>query len=107
MSNIDTKHDTGALNSAEVPQTSIANEFDPNRVCLASASALPKTPSQVSRIRREAYCDLRFWHWLIVCLRPFICPFEEVLSRIPPGTPLVDVGCGAGIVTTLATATRR
>lgn len=39
--------------------------------------------------------------WLIR-LRPYICPFGLINSHIPSNTSLLDVGCGVGIVTSLA-----
>lgn len=38
----------------------------------------------------------------ITRLRPYICPFEELLRRIPSGATVLDVGCGAGIMSALA-----
>ena len=29
--------------------------------------------------------------------RPYICPFEEVVRRVPPGSDVLDVGCGGGL----------
>ncbi|MEA1938854.1 MAG: class I SAM-dependent methyltransferase [Pseudomonadota bacterium] len=31
-------------------------------------------------------------HW-----RPWICPFEELINRIPPQARLLDAGCGSGL----------
>lgn len=30
-------------------------------------------------------------------LRPYICPFQDILSRVPAGSRVLDVGCGAGL----------
>lgn len=30
-------------------------------------------------------------------LRPYICPFGEVISQVPYGARVLDVGCGAGL----------
>jgi 2-polyprenyl-3-methyl-5-hydroxy-6-metoxy-1,4-benzoquinol methylase len=39
----------------------------------------------------------------ITRLRPLICPFEEILRRVPAGGGRVlDVGCGVGIMSALA-----
>ena len=35
-------------------------------------------------------------------MRPYICPFEELLRRIPANATVLDVGCGAGIMSALA-----
>jgi cyclopropane fatty-acyl-phospholipid synthase-like methyltransferase len=34
--------------------------------------------------------------------RPFICPLDMVLSKIPKGTRLYDIGCGSGALLYLA-----
>lgn len=39
---------------------------------------------------------------LITRLRPFICPFDELLQRVPPDARVLDVGCGVGIMSVLA-----
>jgi len=30
-------------------------------------------------------------------LRPFICPFDVLIECVPPGSRLLDIGCGAGL----------
>ena len=34
-------------------------------------------------------------------LRPYICPFEQVVARVPPGGRVLDVGCGSGTLLAL------
>jgi cyclopropane fatty-acyl-phospholipid synthase-like methyltransferase len=29
--------------------------------------------------------------------RPYICPFEELVDRVPAGSTVFDIGCGAGL----------
>ncbi len=29
--------------------------------------------------------------------RPYICPFEELITRVPKGSTILDVGCGDGL----------
>jgi 2-polyprenyl-3-methyl-5-hydroxy-6-metoxy-1,4-benzoquinol methylase len=37
------------------------------------------------------------WRWRVLqSLRPRICPFDELLDLVPPGSRLLDAGCGAG-----------
>jgi 2-polyprenyl-3-methyl-5-hydroxy-6-metoxy-1,4-benzoquinol methylase len=30
-------------------------------------------------------------------LRPYICPFDRIVPLVPPGSDVLDVGCGAGL----------
>ena len=30
--------------------------------------------------------------------RPWICPFAEIIAEVPPGSRVLDVGCGAGLL---------
>jgi len=65
----------------------------------------------VARILKAAYAHQRGVGGLITRLRPFICPFEELIRRVidpVPGRPsstcgrVLDVGCGVGIMSVLA-----
>jgi 2-polyprenyl-3-methyl-5-hydroxy-6-metoxy-1,4-benzoquinol methylase len=40
-------------------------------------------------------------------LRPFICPFVEILPLVPQGSTLLDAGCGAGLFLGLLADTGR
>ncbi len=60
------------------------------------------SPRAVSRFLRTAFAHQRGVGGLITRLRPCICPFEEVLCRIPPDSTVLDVGCGVGIMSALA-----
>jgi 2-polyprenyl-3-methyl-5-hydroxy-6-metoxy-1,4-benzoquinol methylase len=33
---------------------------------------------------------------LLIKLRPFICPFEDLLNAVPSGMEVFDIGCGSG-----------
>lgn len=33
---------------------------------------------------------------MLQSLRPYICPFGELLDLVPPGSRMLDAGCGAG-----------
>jgi 2-polyprenyl-3-methyl-5-hydroxy-6-metoxy-1,4-benzoquinol methylase len=59
-------------------------------------------PRDVLSVIQRAYPNERGLRWLITRLRPWICPFEEVLARIPTDSSVLDVGCGIGIMTVLA-----
>lgn len=66
---------------------------------------IPRTSSEVSALLRRLYPSVRGPGGLLIRWRPYIAPFERVLARIPPGSEVLDVGCGAGMLSTLAAAT--
>lgn len=59
-------------------------------------------PREVSRVLDRAFPHCHGLQRAIIRYRPYICPFEEVLSRIPEGSVVLDVGCGVGMVGALA-----
>ncbi|MGA2796704.1 MAG: class I SAM-dependent methyltransferase [Thermoguttaceae bacterium] len=59
-------------------------------------------PRDVLGVIQRTYPEERGLAWVITRLRPWICPFEEVLARIPTNSSVLDVGCGIGIMTVLA-----
>jgi 2-polyprenyl-3-methyl-5-hydroxy-6-metoxy-1,4-benzoquinol methylase len=64
---------------------------------------VPGSPREVSKFVDRAFAHYRGLGGRITRLRPYICPFEEVLRRIPePGLRVLDVGCGVGIMSALA-----
>ncbi len=63
---------------------------------------LPGSPREVSTFLDAAYAHQRGIGGRITRLRPYICPFEELLRRLPPGSSVLDVGCGVGIMSALA-----
>ncbi len=58
---------------------------------------------QILKVLREAYPGERGLRWVITRLRARICPFEEILRRIPRDDSVLDVGCGIGLLSVLAT----
>src|SRR5579864_4790992 len=44
----------------------------------------------------------KFQHW-----RPYICPFEKLVGYINDGSRVLDIGCGAGLLLSLATGMRK
>lgn len=59
------------------------------------------TPAHISRELTASYVGGSTLHRLFLKLRPFICPFEEVLRRVPAGARVLDVGCGIGYLSNL------
>jgi len=51
----------------------------------------------LSTLSRQMYEGQR-WRWKMVqSLRPYICPFGEVIDLVPSGSRVLDVGCGSGL----------
>ncbi len=68
----------------------------------AEAMPVPRSPSEVTAMLERLYSHTSGLLRLLIQLRPWICPFEEVLTRIPPKTGnLLDVGCGIGLASAL------
>lgn len=66
------------------------------------ATALPTTPTEISRALRDLYPHLGGFKRLLLKWRPYICPFHEILARVPPkSSAVLDVGCGIGIASSL------
>jgi 2-polyprenyl-3-methyl-5-hydroxy-6-metoxy-1,4-benzoquinol methylase len=56
-----------------------------------------QTSSTLAELSRRLYASER-WRWkFIQSLRPYICPFGEVLELVPQGARVLDVGCGSGL----------
>lgn len=63
---------------------------------------LPKTAKEVSRLLDSGYPGYGGVGGQILRWRPYICPFEEVLQRIPRAETMLDMGCGVGAISVLA-----
>lgn len=55
-----------------------------------------ETPTSLLRRVRRLYHDAPFFVRTLQTLRPFICPFHELISLVPPDSRILDVGCGSG-----------
>lgn len=60
------------------------------------------TPAELSRTARRLYAAGPAVGRTVQSLRPYICPFHRLLPLIPPGSSVLDVGCGSGLLTVLA-----
>lgn len=65
------------------------------------------TPAAVASIARAIYTKgplltRAMQHW-----RPFICPFDLVMQEVPPGSFVLDIACGGGLLLGALAATRR
>lgn len=77
------------------------------RAARAPAGATALTPAALSRAAASLYTDGPVLMRLLQKYRPFICPFESVLGSLEPGSRVLDVGCGGGLLMALAAATGR
>jgi 2-polyprenyl-3-methyl-5-hydroxy-6-metoxy-1,4-benzoquinol methylase len=64
--------------------------------------SLMASPSELSAIAQRICCAQPLAQRLKQSYRPYICPFEHLLSHIPEGARALDVGCGGGLFLGLA-----
>jgi 2-polyprenyl-3-methyl-5-hydroxy-6-metoxy-1,4-benzoquinol methylase len=56
-----------------------------------------KSAPGLADLSRRLYAGMH-WRWRVVQpLRPYICPFGEVIDLVPPHSRVLDVGCGSGL----------
>lgn len=65
------------------------------------------TPASLSAIATRLYTRGPLLLRTLNRYRPFICPFELLLERVPRGAFVLDVGCGGGLLLALLSATGR
>lgn len=56
-----------------------------------------KTPSQIHQSARSLYSRGNPIFVAMQVLRPFICPFGELIDAVPENAKVVDIGCGGGL----------
>ena len=56
------------------------------------------TDAEIARMAFCAYRDAPPVLRSFQALRPSICPIERLLREIPPGSRVLDIGCGAGLL---------
>jgi 2-polyprenyl-3-methyl-5-hydroxy-6-metoxy-1,4-benzoquinol methylase len=59
------------------------------------------TPGDVSKILVDAYPSVGLLGGQLIRWRPFICPFHEIIPYVPLCAPVLEVGCGVGLMTVL------
>lgn len=52
---------------------------------------------QIRQYARQMFRDVPVPGRWIQTLRPRICPFNRLIGHVPPGSSLLDVGCGSGL----------
>ncbi len=55
------------------------------------------TFDEVRTVVRDIYTHGPLVSRTIQRLRPYICPFESLVDAVPPGSTVLDIGCGAGL----------
>lgn len=60
-----------------------------------------ETPADVSQVLVKSYPRVTGLFAVLIRWRPYLCPFHEILKSVPFGTNFLDVGCGAGLMSTL------
>jgi len=63
----------------------------------SSAPAIPTPPADLSRLAKEIFLGAPAVPRAIQSLRPYICPFDELLPYVPEGSSVLDIGCGSGL----------
>jgi 2-polyprenyl-3-methyl-5-hydroxy-6-metoxy-1,4-benzoquinol methylase len=71
-----------------------------------AAEAL-RTPRELSEIAQGCFREGPLLLRKLQHYRPFICPFGELLPRVPTGSSVLDVGCGGGLWLALLRETGR
>ena len=56
-----------------------------------------QTPAEVAKISRELYVDGPVVGKAMQHYRPYISPFEHLLTCVPAGSRVLDIGCGGGL----------
>ena len=65
------------------------------------------TPAQIAAIARQLYVKGPVVVQAMQHYRPYISPFEQLLPFVPPGSRVLDIGCGGGLFLGLLAQTGR
>lgn len=60
-------------------------------------SAKMHSASQLSKLAKRLFADGSAHIRWLQSYRPYICPFEELIVRVPIGSRALDIGCGSGL----------
>ena len=64
------------------------------------------SPSYLSSLARRLFVNGPLLIRSLQRFRPFICPFDELIARVPHESRVLDVGCGGGLFLGLLQVTR-
>lgn len=67
----------------------------------------PTGPAELSAIAARLYTRGPLVLRTLNRYRPYICPFEALIEQVPPGSTVLDVGCGGGLLLSLLSTTGR
>lgn len=59
------------------------------------------SPRGISEVLVKAYSRAGFFTRLLIRFRPYICPFHGLVPFVPENGVVLEVGCGAGMMTVL------
>lgn len=63
--------------------------------------------TELSRLLKAKTLGTSFVNKLKISYRPYICPFDELLEKIPTGASVYDMGCGSGMFLMLVSEYRK
>ena len=66
-----------------------------------------QTPAEVAALARDLYVKGPLVGRAMQHYRPYISPFELLLKAVPPGSRVLDIGCGGGLFLGLLAKTGR
>ena len=73
----------------------------------ANPDAAIDTPAQVAQLARELYTAGPLVARAMQHYRPYISPFTLLVKAVPPGSRVLDIGCGGGLFLGLLARTGR
>jgi len=66
------------------------------------SSVRRRSAAAISRLAQALYRQAPLRERTLARLRPWICPFEQLLEVLPPRARVLDIGCGSGMLLGLA-----